>query len=397
MNGKVKFFNGRFGRITSSEITSELFVHISDIVDVPCLYEGEAVEFEPLEQPQQPDDKRWKATKVKRLESLHTGTVKSFDKGHGWIIPDTGAHEVFVHHTDIVGVGFKTLEDGQSVGWFGEAVDEQGRRKTVRVHRLDQRKPLERFALLNDFDNQLKDLAETLAQKESWQYRHNPSQSGDYPILFSYLHHTFRKLQEESGKISEAVGPRGKKTACFNTGLVTERQEAIYAFFVENPNQTPPTNQNWCLHGFRKESDHDLTVFSILPDVANYFDDPADLIYDTRVNLVIDLDHVIGDNKERFPTALQASEYVLRTALDGAINAAKRRVRRNYKTAIPQYYKGQLQLLLPLCLTVPDRADLALAVTKVNLVYRASTVLTLDMAYNNARLIAKPDNEWLQP
>ena len=28
---------------------------------------------------------------------------------------------------------------------------------------------------------------------------------------------------------------------------------------------------------------------------------------------------------------------------------------------------------------------------------RRSTVLTLDMAYNNARLLARPDNEWLQP
>jgi hypothetical protein len=29
--------------------------------------------------------------------------------------------------------------------------------------------------------------------------------------------------------------------------------------------------------------------------------------------------------------------------------------------------------------------------------YRASTCLTLDMAYNNARLLARPDRDWLQP
>jgi hypothetical protein len=43
------------------------------------------------------------------------------------------------------------------------------------------------------------------------------------------------------------------------------------------------------------------------------------------------------------------------------------------------------------------RADLALSVDRVGDVYRAATVLTLDMAYNNARLIARPDRVWLEP
>jgi hypothetical protein len=53
-------------------------------------------------------------------------------------------------------------------------------------------------------------------------------------------------------------------------------------------------------------------------------------------------------------------------------------------------------LLLPLCLNTKAKADLALVIEKENGVYRASTCLTLDMAINNARLIAKPDDEWLK-
>jgi hypothetical protein len=58
-----------------------------------------------------------------------------------------------------------------------------------------------------------------------------------------------------------------------------------------------------------------------------------------------------------------------------------------------------VQLLLPICLENPARADLALVVAKneAGNAYRGSTVLTLDMAYNNARLLARPDTEWLQP
>jgi len=89
--------------------------------------------------------------------------------------------------------------------------------------------------------------------------------------------------------------------------------------------------------------------------------------------------------------------YALQIVLKGAIDSAKERVKRSYKTAIPQYYRGQIQLLLPLCLSNPQRADLALVVERHSTFYLAATCLTLDMAYNNARQIAKPDRDWLQP
>jgi cold shock protein len=45
------------------------------------------------------------------------GTVKWFsdDKGYGFISPDEGDKDIFVHHTSIAGNGFKTLEEGARV------------------------------------------------------------------------------------------------------------------------------------------------------------------------------------------------------------------------------------------------------------------------------------------
>lgn len=141
----------------------------------------------------------------------------------------------------------------------------------------------------------------------------------------------------------------------------------------------------------------DLMKFSKLPEIANYFQDPTELIYDTRLDLRVNLDHIIDDNITRFPAQLQSiDKSKLSVVLGGTIEDAKKRVKRNYKTAIPQYYDGKIQLLLPLCITSKSNADLALVVERGNNVYRASTCLTLDMAINNARLIAKPDDEWLK-
>ncbi|HEY3683391.1 MAG TPA: cold-shock protein [Streptosporangiaceae bacterium] len=48
---------------------------------------------------------------------MTTGTVKWFnpDKGFGFIAPDDGSADVFVHHSQIDMGGFRTLEENQKV------------------------------------------------------------------------------------------------------------------------------------------------------------------------------------------------------------------------------------------------------------------------------------------
>ena len=55
--------------------------------------------------------------KVEEVFSMATGTVKWFNdaKGYGFIQPEDGGKDLFVHHTQISGSGFKTLAEGAKV------------------------------------------------------------------------------------------------------------------------------------------------------------------------------------------------------------------------------------------------------------------------------------------
>ena len=64
---------------------------------------------------------------------MASGKVKWFDnkRGFGFIIDDVGM-ELFVHHTNIVGEGYKKLTDGEPVLFDSIAVDKGFRAQNVR-------------------------------------------------------------------------------------------------------------------------------------------------------------------------------------------------------------------------------------------------------------------------
>jgi CspA family cold shock protein len=56
---------------------------------------------------------------------MANGTVKWFsdDKGFGFITPDSGSKDLFVHHSGIIGNGYRSLPEGAKVSYDEEAGD----------------------------------------------------------------------------------------------------------------------------------------------------------------------------------------------------------------------------------------------------------------------------------
>jgi hypothetical protein len=260
----------------------------------------------------------------------------------------------------------------------------------------------------------------------------------ELPLLKNYIRHTFTRLvHEEKVKVSE-----DNKIAVFNTGLVDDRYRTIYALLKPNAHDDA---QDWYLDAFCIAGENGagkalVSAFKKLPDSAYYLTNPADAIYDIYADTPIaDWEHIVVENVVRLPVQLlemvkyhnlkpdrksfttnkkgyedalevyksdfkshldNTPEYhrLLITIFESALTQTLKKVRWNYKTAIPVYSptRNTLSLLLPLSL-LNDKVDLALLVEKTpSGNYQAHTAYPLDWAYKNSRLITRPDSDWLQ-
>lgn len=236
----------------------------------------------------------------------------------------------------------------------------------------------------------------TLAQPEQWNYN-DPTKPANQ-ILKNYLYYTYDRLKQER----KIVFSENNQSMCFNTGLQTINGNDIFAYFEKNQNINARVGQDWYFKGFKQRIDREMQVFSVIPDIADYFTNPADFIYDKNLELYIDFDHIIDDNFSRFEDIGFTDKFIINALLGNGVKKIIEKVKRNYKLAIPQFYtdkttgQSKIQLLLPLFLKGNTSADLALVVDKSAHNYIGKTVLTLEWAYVNSRRIVRPDVDWLK-
>lgn len=245
---------------------------------------------------------------------------------------------------------------------------------------------------------------EKLALDENWKYKAPSNRSNqENPILENYILHTYKRLAYEYNNAKNDDERHSiiyicEDKVCFNTGLYTKQYENIYAYFMKNKSCKKEKQEPWFLIGFSDTSNPFFNDIQPLPRRARYFNTMQELIYDTSAELRINSAHILNNpaNVSRLPQSLQESR-TIGILLNGAIDLAKKKIEANYKVAVPQFYDNSICFLLPICLTNTEMADISLAVRWHDGYYTGHTCLTLDMAYNNARLIACPNSDWLLP
>jgi cold shock CspA family protein len=392
-NGTVQWFDRSkgFGLVELPDATTA-FVHRTTIPGSGYLYlvKGEPVQVE-LEAG---DAGRLNVTALQFPSIRRSGHVRSFDKGYGYIVDEADGGEYFFHHSNVLrAYGRVDMEQGELVYFYKG--DQDGRSQAKYVKKADPRTPFDRFAAIPD--DAYEALA-ALAEPEDWSLSHEDAggvlRRDGLRLLRNYVKYTFLRLVEED-KIAAGTNSDGDPVASFNTGLVTPRQQEIYALFR---GQRPGALTDWQFTDWVRDSDTRVSggVFEKRPRLATYWTDPSDLFFDPSLPVVLDTEHFVDDNLERYPDMFRANPMFAVAATTAAKDQAVARARRNYKTAVPMYHKGEVQLLLPLSLDGSGTAQLALLVRRVGNEYLGETVLTLSQALNNARLLSRPDRDWLK-
>lgn len=242
---------------------------------------------------------------------------------------------------------------------------------------------------------------------ESWKYKNHPSKI-NHPILKSYIENILLRLQKEydSGKKNKFIFSKNKEYVMFNLNLLDKYfHDVIIAGRVENK------EGHLFIHNpFRVTSTQKMRAMGFsgdIPTPPQFFEDVNEVIFRTDWKIDQDFDaytHILEERKKRFPEAyIEEETETLARKLDDAIKYAVAMAQRNYKFIVPMYrpQEDKIQLLMPIYLkgTYSKRPDFALVLTpdSKHKVYSPETILPLDAAYQNARLIAKPDEAWLNP
>jgi hypothetical protein len=287
------------------------------------------------------------------------------------------------------------------------------------------------WAYIPDIPKCLQALKE-LALDEPWAFGKETDLEYPYPILWNYLRYIYLRLHHEK-KINES-----DEIAAFNTGLVDKHYQPIYAAFRPNRNQRGKWKwSSFCIAGEGRDGKDLVRSFKVLPQSADYIIHLDDMIYDvTQGQPEVDWEHIIIENIDRLPleflllnipagfqfvsplelspderanffaelsTALRndsKSYRAIKNRLVDALDLAIKRTRWNFRTAIPVYYpRGKnMALLLPLALISEEKVDVALVVEKTRSgSYLGHTIYPMDWAYMAARLVSRPDSDWLAP
>lgn len=411
-SGREVKVNGRFAKF--DELNSLVAKAMGDDVDVPLAELG---------------------NRLKKLKKDFDYQLWGYDK----LLPllQAGASRTISIYRD----EFTSLPIAHKM--IGESVSVNERASGAYQERLRRRHSpkydLERFAEFPD--DWLKQLSD-FSVPERWTIRGGKK----YSVLWNYVALTFARLwRQNKVLIDDQVG-----LAVFNCGLSSrDGYDDVCVVFEKRDGGR---RLAWRFAGVCVPGRERLgkKVLRCLPRAANLpraewlSTTSPERAFDAKIEIKPNWDHFIEDNLPRLPFDLvkrcvagdaEMQEIVeqiskvrwgrketdeqlyaplrsllterqksrMRDLLEGALRKTRNMVRSNPAVAVPHYYPrgDSFGFLLPLDLEGSPGADVALVVERLNggngvCVYQGQTILTMSMAYPDARLLQTPEVAWLR-
>lgn len=406
----------KFGFITPNDGSNDVYFHISNVKsELTVLLENNKWRGEPVVFDEKPSTRlsgQFEGFDISLdMDKRRVGYIHikegGFDNDISYIRDYQTGNEYFLNHRNIRKSSkdkFVSFEEEDPVVFSPDENDKGLVAKDVLL--VDTRPFIQGFATFLDYDGAIQQLLQPgpgMCEVEDWDYIQKPT--GNNPILRSYLNHTCERIVDQK-KYIKGIASDGTEYLYFNTGLVNIFQNEIYAYFQKNNRYTD--NQPWGIRipewfflEFNTDQSRYRKYFNEEPEIATYFEETEiqKLIFDTTLTIRPNWEH-LNNRKIRVDSEeiQRMTEQEFRDAIEDSISMAKKRIKRNYKTAIPHFYNNDIQFLVPLC-ERKNRGEAlaAMVINKTEQIYEVTTILTLDQAYNNARLLAKPDREWLNP
>ena len=260
-----------------------------------------------------------------------------------------------------------------------------------------------------DVCNTFLEKLESKTIEEPWEYKNRKDPKFKYPILKSYLEFELDRLyyeQEKYGWDYKILYNKDRSKALFNTNLIDKfgHDLNIMGDVQLLGGREIICNLEMCP---TKLSLRKLGFENYEPLPPKFFEDINEIVFHCEWDIdcnVSKYEHIIEQRIERFPDKYKDLETDdLGQKMDNAIEFAKKIAQRNYKFIIPMYYPTarRIQLLMPIYLetSYTSQPDFALVLTPHanERVYTPETILGLDEVYQDARLVAKPEESWLNP
>lgn len=328
--------------------------------------------------------------------------------------------------------GYKNLDGEDIYGWFEKKENgfvgvNWNTLSEIRAYASVQKFLLKSFKMgkfyfkdLDDCNAFLDDLANKTID-EDWNYKKKPSRISA-PILRSYIQTLFSKLEKEreAGEPDKIIKNRDGSHIIFNTNLLDRFFNDEY--IIAEVKKIDDTQEVY-INPVRvsKDSGSELIKYgfsrNVAPKPPKFFENVNEVIFHPEYYIEKSYDsltHIIEQRIDRFPEEQKGkTSDNLANKLYNAIDYALAIAQRNYKYIVPIYYPrfDTISFIMPIFLerSYKKRPDFALVLQNIPPVldgdgkvveegyYVARTILDLEDGYQDARVIAKPDESWLNP